>query len=356
MLQWVDHKPIFFGTFTQTSAMFSNSNFLSTSITPSGTLTDNGNQISKKGITLADRIKLGSMFGLWYAFNVGYNVYNKHVLNTIPELTYTVAFVQLFVGLLYVLPMWQLKMRKAPVLTNDEVKALFPIAVMHSLTHLGAVVSLGAGTVSFTSIVKAAEPAASALLSAVLAKSFLPIPVYLTLLPVMVGVAMASLTELTFSWLSFGAAMVSNFASAARGILSKKSMNKSVGENMTPINLYGVLTVMASALLLPLCLVLESNQYQSSFRRLKQSGLLKTLGVQTFLSGVFYYLYNEVAFLTLDKVSPVTHAVGNTIKRVVIIITSMLVFGTTMTQQGALGSALALVGVLLYSLAQNAYK
>ena len=29
-----------------------------------------------------------------------------------------------------------------------------------------------------------------------------------------------------------------------------------------------------------------------------------------------YYRYNEVAFLTLDSVAPVTHALGNTIKRV----------------------------------------
>jgi hypothetical protein len=33
---------------------------------------------------------------------------------------------------------------------------------------------------------------------------------------------------------------------------------------------------------------------------------------------LFYYLYNEVAFLALSKVAPVTHAVGNTIKRVVV--------------------------------------
>jgi hypothetical protein len=32
-------------------------------------------------------------------------------------------------------------------------------------------------------------------------------------------------------------------------------------------------------------------------------------------------------------VAPVTHALGNTIKRVVIIIASVVVFGTTMTSQ-----------------------
>ena len=57
----------------------------------------------------------------------------------------------------------------------------------------------------------------SAGLSAVFLKSFLPWQVSMTLLPVMGGVALASLNELSFSWLSFISAMVSNVASASRG-------------------------------------------------------------------------------------------------------------------------------------------
>jgi solute carrier family 35 protein E1 len=60
--------------------------------------------------------------------------------------------------------------------------------------------------------------------------------------------------------------------------------------------------------------------------------------------------------LALDNVAPVTHALGNTIKRVVIIITSVLVFGTKMTTQGMIGSTVAIAGVLLYSLAKNHFK
>ena len=107
------------------------------------------------------RLKVGGLFGLWYALNVGYNIYNKKVLNMVPELTYTVAFLQLFLGLAYVIPVWGSGARKAPELSTDNVKTLMPVAVLHCLTHLGAIVSLGAGAVSFTHIVKAAEPAVS---------------------------------------------------------------------------------------------------------------------------------------------------------------------------------------------------
>mmetsp|Transcript_296 Transcript_296/g.396 ORF Transcript_296/g.396 Transcript_296/m.396 type:complete len:383 (+) Transcript_296:109-1257(+) len=311
---------------------------------------------AKESGGMMQTMKVGFLFGLWYALNIGYNIYNKKVLNMVPELTYTVAFLQLFLGLAYVFPVWGLGVRKAPELTTGEVKNLLPVAVLHTLTHLGAVVSLGAGAVSFTHIVKAAEPAVSAALSAIFLKSFLPIPVYLSLLPVMGGVALASLTELSFSWLSFGAAMVSNVASASRGIVGKKSMGEPQGKNMNAANLYAVMTILASIFCLPLALVLEGSKIQSVLQGIQAAGLGKTLGIQTVLSALFYYLYNEVAFLTLDKVAPVTHALGNTIKRVVIILASVVVFGTTMTTQGILGSAIAIGGVLLYSLAKSYFK
>jgi solute carrier family 35 protein E1 len=74
------------------------------------------------------------------------------------------------------------------------------------------------------------------------------------------------------------------------------------------------------------------------------------------LGGISYYAYNEVAFLALGKVNPVTHAVGNTIKRVVIIVASVVAFKTPMSTGSIIGSSIAIAGTLLYSLAMNASK
>jgi Triose-phosphate Transporter family len=52
-------------------------------------------------------------------------------------------------------------------------------------------------------------------------------PVYLSLLPVIGGVALASLKELSFSWMAFGNAMGSNTFSALRGIMGKKQVSSS---------------------------------------------------------------------------------------------------------------------------------
>ena len=44
-------------------------------------------------------------------------------------------------------------------------------------------------------------------------------------------------------------------------------------------------------------------------------------------------LYYECAFLALDAVSPVTHSIGNNLKRIVIVVTSVIIFGQTMSTQ-----------------------
>jgi solute carrier family 35 protein E1 len=76
----------------------------------------------------------------------------------------------------------------------------------------------------------------------------------------------------------------------------------------------------------------------------------------TAFSGLAFYLYNEASFLALERLSPVTHSVANTLKRVVIIVASCIVFKTPMSLLGGIGSGIAVLGTLLYSLAKKQYS
>jgi solute carrier family 35 protein E1 len=306
--------------------------------------------------SMMETLKTGSFFALWYLFNIGYNIYNKKALNAMP-LPWTLATVQLFAGIPYVALLWATGLRKAPKLSTDNVKTLFPVAMGHLGTHIGAVISLGAGAVSFTHIIKASEPVVSAALSAVMLKAYYSPITYLTLLPIVGGVGLASLKELSFTWLGFAAAMLSNVSSALRGILAKKTMGGGVGENMNETNLYAVLTIIAFAVLLPMSLAVETPAAVGAAidAAVAAGHTKKDLAVLSALSGAYYYLYNEVAFLALGRVNPVTHAVGNTIKRVVIIIASVIAFNTPISTLGVVGSSIAITGTLLYSLAKQRF-
>jgi solute carrier family 35 protein E1 len=262
-------------------------------------------------------------------------------------------------GIAYFLPLWLLGIRKAPKLSGSDLKTLFPIALCHTGVHVGAVIALGAGAVSFAHIVKASEPVVTCGLNALLLKEVLPLQVYMTLIPIIGGVAIASMKELSFTFLALGAAMLSNVSSAARGVLSKKTMSgKKIGENLDAQNLYAVLTAMSTLVLIPLMLAIEGTGFMGAFNKVVEAGDFtnKSLAALLALGGATYYAYNEVAFLALGKVNPVTHAVGNTIKRVVIIVASVIAFKTPMSTGSIIGSSVAIAGTLLYSLAMNASK
>jgi len=311
-----------------------------------------------KNSSLVNTLQTGSYFALWYLFNIGYNIYNKKSLNAL-AFPWTIAALQMATGIAYFVPLWLLGIRKAPKLSTNDLKTLFPIALCHTGVHVGAVIALGAGAVSFAHIVKASEPVVTCVLNALFLGQVLPLPVYATLLPIIGGVAIASMKELSFTFLALASAMLSNVSSAARGVLSKKTMSgKQIGENLDAQNLYAVLTAIATLILIPLALAIEGTGFFSAFNELVAAGTFtkKSLSILLALSGATYYAYNEVAFLALGKVNAVTHAVGNTVKRVVIIIASVIAFKTPMSTGSIIGSSVAILGTLLYSLAMNATK
>lgn len=303
-------------------------------------------------------LKLVVLFTLWYVLNTAYNIGNKLVLTALP-IPWTSATIELFFGLPYVGMLWLTGLRKVPAFSIDNVKTLAPSAFFLSATHVGGVISFGAGAISFTHVLKATEPVWTALLSAVFFREFLPLPVYASLVPIIFGVALASLKELSFTWVSFIAATLSAVASASKAILSKKVLDgKPLGKNFTPANMFAVLTIMGFFMILPASLLIEGPaKVRPAWAAARAAGYSSAhLWSLLSCSGFLYYIYNEVAFLALSEVAPVTHAVTNTVKRVVIILASVVVFKTPITLLGSVGSGIAILGALMYSLAKAKYK
>eukprot|EP00930_Biecheleria_cincta_P035814 TRINITY_DN2460_c0_g3_i1.p1 TRINITY_DN2460_c0_g3~~TRINITY_DN2460_c0_g3_i1.p1 ORF type:complete len:420 (-),score=75.68 TRINITY_DN2460_c0_g3_i1:67-1326(-) len=302
-----------------------------------------------------DKFRVPIYIGLWYLFNIGYNIYNKKALISYPY-PWACALWQMAFGWLIFVPLWLFKVRKTPKLNVSQAVKLAPAALGHLATHVGAVVAFFAGAVSFGHIVKASEPVVSSVLNFCFLGEVMPWQVYASLLPIIGGVGLASASEMSFNWLCFGAAMGSNIGSASRAVYSKKVMKGDIGENMDSANVYAVLTIMATFMLIPISLGIEGPSAMiKGFKAATSAGGMGFMW-QMILSGFYYYMYNEVAFLALGKLDPVSHAVCNTMKRVVIIITAIFVFRTPVTALGIAGSSIAIGGTLLYSLAKNKFS
>jgi len=262
----------------------------------------------------------------------------------------------LFVGIPWVLFLWATGIRKPPKLDAAGIKTLLPIGAAHALGHAGAVIALGAGAVSFAQTVKAAEPVFTCVLSYLVLGTVFKWQVYASLFPIVAGVSLASLKELSFTWKALYGAVTSNVAFASRAVLSKKTMDKPVGENMGAPNLYGVLTIMAFLMSLPFALYYEGPGFLAAWKASTAKVGTFWLTRQMILDGLYYYTYNEVAFIALNQVNPITHSIANTIKRVCIILATVVVFGNKLTPLGAIGSAFAVAGTFAYSIAKSVYK
>ena len=254
-------------------------------------------------------------------------------------------------GSILVLLLWKTKLRFAPKLNFKEIKTYLPIAFFHSIGHITAVISMSAGAVSFTQIVKAAEPIFTSGFNWLLLGDVITFPVGLSLFTIVLGVSFASVSELSFTWTSFISAMLSNVAFAGRNVFSRLSLDKPKGKNITPENLFGILTIMSFLISIPLAFIFEGYKLKNIFidKSFSSTLLLK----KTFETGLYFYLYNEASMVVLNKINPVSHAIINTLKRIVLLFVCILFFNTPLTRNGIIGSLIAITGSYFYSNAKK---
>ncbi|KAE8713674.1 Glucose-6-phosphate/phosphate translocator 1 [Hibiscus syriacus] len=256
----------------------------------------------------AKRLKIGIYFATWWALNVVFNIYNKKVLNAYPY-PWLTSTLSLACGSLMMLISWATRIAEAPKTDFEFWKTLFPVAVAHTIGHVAATVSMSKVAVSFTHIIKSGEPAFSVLVSRFLLGETFPPSVYLSLVPIIGGCALAAVTELNFNMTGFMGAMISNLA-----FLPWRD---------------------------PRC------GQQDGKKALSEIGPQFVWWVAA--QSIFYHLYNQVSYMSLDEISPLTFSVGNTMKRISVIVSSIIIFHTPVQPINALGAAIAVLGTFLYS-------
>jgi solute carrier family 35 protein E1 len=309
-----------------------------------------------------DQTQLMTYLAVWYMGNIYYNIYNKKACIALGKNAsgasnahWALSAVQLLVGVLFVVPFWLTGIRKTPELTADNWKELSPVGLFASLAHAFSVLALGAGAVSFGQIVKAGEPVFAAATSALVLKELDHPMVYLALVPIIGGVGLASLKELSFTWTALIAASLANQSAALKNVVSKGVMGKPWAKALGAQNTYAVVTILALLFTLPFVAIFDLKDATAVYNQVMAMGTGNDVVRYSIFSGLAFYIYNEASFLTLSKLSPVTHSVANTLKRVVIIVASCFVFKTPMSLLGGIGSGIAVLGTLLYSLAKKKY-
>jgi solute carrier family 35 protein E1 len=325
-----------------------------------------------------DSVALLLFFVFWYAGNMKYNEYNTASLEAVGGktggLTMTIATMQLGVCAIYAIIMWIVRINPARLfgfqapekqdtpktLPSDLIKSI-PLGVCSAGAHAATVFALG-GDPLFGQIVKAGEPVLAALVNTVFYATP-PTTTKALCLPIIVGgVAFASLKKgldgsysLKFDQTALVFGMLANTFAAFKGSENKKLLSdKGIAARYGGVgNQFAVTQIMGFFLLLPIMFLTEGDMFTTFLDKLAHS---TDLQFNLVMSGLCFYVYNELATMTLKVIGPVTAFVANTAKCVIVMVYMAVVTGKALTEEQKIGAGVAIAGVLLYSVIDDLLK
>jgi len=324
----------------------------------------------------SDKVALLFFFFWWYAGNTKYNEYNKGALDAVggktAGMTMTVSTMQLGVCAVYALLLWIIGLnpvklcgfqapdkQSVPKSTTSDIVKTLPVGFCAAAAHSSSVFALG-GDPLFGQIVKAGEPVVSALVNTVFYGKP-PSALKALCLPVIVGgVAFASLKKIDGAYalkfdmtaLQFG--MLANCFAAFKGSESKKLMvDKDIKKRYGGVgNQYAVTEIIAFLVSLPVMYAVEGDKLPEFLELLKTS---YDLQFNLVMSGLMFYIYNELATMTVKATGAVTSSVANTAKRVIVLLYMAALTGKPLTEEQKIGASIAIGGVLLYSVIDDLF-
>lgn len=297
-------------------------------------------------------------FAFWYLGNYYYNIQNKMAAKAAggSDFAMTIATAQLLVGVIYALFLWVAPdARKPPSLTVNDVMKAIPAGFCSAAAHASSVFALSAGGVAFGQIVKAAEPAFAAVIGTFVYGKKLSVYKWMCLIPIIGGVCLAALKqkadgsiEMDFTVGGLVGALIANLFAAFKGNESHKLMaTPGLKDRFGSVgNQFAVMTIISFLVSVPLVFLREGHRLEEFYTKFTTNPLVFN---NVILSGLTFYGYNELATMTLKKISAVTQSVANTAKRVVVIVGSAIVFNESISGLKAIGCAICIGGVFLNS-------
>eukprot|EP01095_Lingulamoeba_sp_RSL-Kostka_P006651 TRINITY_DN2097_c0_g1_i2.p1 TRINITY_DN2097_c0_g1~~TRINITY_DN2097_c0_g1_i2.p1 ORF type:complete len:362 (-),score=36.66 TRINITY_DN2097_c0_g1_i2:45-1130(-) len=340
---------------------------------------NNENKIDNKVNPLLKReslIIISLIFG-WYVSSSVSNNLNKQILNNF-SFPMTLAIVQLFQISLYSFLFLWMRNQFAFIGFSDIMKKVLPLGLFNFASHAFTYMSLANVPVSFMHTIKATSPIFTVILSFLILDERYGSLVIVSLLPIIFGVSLCTFTEVNINQYGLIMAIVSTILFVLQNIYSKSLFRK---YKFNPVVLSMYTALCAFLCNIPLWLLTDGQSVLDFIYNQENQPIyldntvigdnvinldsvvvedpgpsLSFLLTLFLLNGFAHWAQYITAFNTLNRVTPVTYAVSNTLKRVFVIVTSILYFHNTITFMNAFGILISISGVYFYTRAKQYYN
>ncbi|KAK7305826.1 hypothetical protein VNO77_43738 [Canavalia gladiata] len=297
-------------------------------------------------------------FGLvasWYSSNIGVLLLNKYLLSNYGfkyPIFLTMCHMTACSLLSYIAIAW---MKLVPLQTIRSRVQFFKISALSLVFCVSVVfgnISLRYLPVSFNQAIGATTPFFTAVFAYIMTFKREAWLTYLTLVPVVTGVIIASGGEPSFHLFGFIICIAATAARALKSVLQGILLS-SEGEKLNSMNLLLYMAPMAVVFLLPATLIMEENVVGITLALARDD--VKIIWYLLFNSSLAYFV-NLTNFLVTKHTSALTLQVLGNAKGAVAVVVSILIFRNPVSVTGMLGYTLTVFGVVLYSEAKKRSK
>ncbi|THG05176.1 hypothetical protein TEA_006342 [Camellia sinensis var. sinensis] len=245
---------------------------------------------------------------------------------------------------------------------EDRWRRIFPMSFVFCINIVLGNVSLRYIPVSFMQTIKSFTPATTVILQWLVWRKHFDSRIWASLVPIVGGILLTSITELSFNMFGFCAALFGCLATSTKTILAESllhgykfdrpspiplwnaTMIVLTLESVIPVNMYYMAPYATMILAVP-ALLLEGAGIMLWFQT--HTSLLSPL-IIIFGSGVLAFCLNFSIFYVIHSTTAVTFNVAGNLKVAVAVTCSWLIFRNPISALNAFGCAVTLLGCTFY--------
>mmetsp|Transcript_28190 Transcript_28190/g.86146 ORF Transcript_28190/g.86146 Transcript_28190/m.86146 type:complete len:369 (+) Transcript_28190:44-1150(+) len=224
--------------------------------------------------------------------------------------------------------------------------SIAPVAMTMVVSLVAYRWSLLYATVSFTCIIKTLAPLFTMIFSYFIASEPTSYSRCASVVPIVIGVALTSATEVEFSVPGALAALAATASQALQIVLTKRLMTAG---GWSKADLFYHVAISGFLTLCVLVLVFESRDLYDSYLSSETTGLRSAALLWMLVNGLCSFCNQYACLSVLDRFStPLSHALANVMKRAFVVIIAMAHAQMPVTPLHLCGAILSIFGALIY--------
>lgn len=286
----------------------------------------------------------------WWGFNVTVIIMNKWIFQKLdfkfPLSVSCIHFICSAIGAYIAIKLLKVK----PLIVvdpEDRWRRIFPMSFVFCINIVLGNVSLRYIPVSFMQTIKSFTPATTVLLQWLVWNKQFDWRIWASLVPIVGGILLTSITELSFNAFGFCAALFGCLATSTKTILAESLLH---GYKFDSINTVYYMAPFATMILAVPAVLLEGVGVVNWFYT--HDNIHSALGI-IISSGVLAFCLNFSIFYVIHSTTAVTFNVAGNLKVAVAVLASWLVFRNPIPAMNAFGCAVTLSGCTFYGFVRH---